>query len=99
MLWRIGTLVLVLVLDPSLSYFDVADVSFLARIRTMVPGLIVKVGETTLPSFSEALFYNSLEYFHFSCDFFYFSSEQVDLAHLLPKGILVCFSERAEFVE
>jgi len=70
-LLKIGTPVLVLVL--SLSYFGVVDVSFLACIRAMVLRAIMGVRETTLPSFSEALFHDTLKYFHFASNFFYLS--------------------------
>jgi hypothetical protein len=68
-------------------------------VRAVGLRLIVGVRGTTLPSLSETLFYHTFEYLHFSSNFFYFSPEEIDVAHFLPKRMLVRFSERPQFIK
>jgi hypothetical protein len=68
-------------------------------IQAVTLGLIVGVGETSFPSFSQPFFHDALEHLHFSSDFLYLSPEEVNLTDLLSKCILVRFSERAKLIQ
>jgi hypothetical protein len=80
-------------------HFIVATVLSRAHSHIMASRLTMGLRVCTSPSLSETFFHDALEYFHFSGDFLYLLPEKVDLTDLLPECILVCFSERAQFVQ
>jgi hypothetical protein len=88
----------VLVFVPIPFRYIVTSALSLVDTHALALGLIVRVGKTTFPSFSQAFFHDAFEYLHFSSDFFYLSPEEVDLTDLLSKCDLVRFSERAKFI-
>ena len=83
---------------PSFN-FIVATVLSLAHSHDMASGFTMGLREITFPSLSEAFFHDALEYLHFSGNLLYLLPEKVDLADLLPKCILVRFSESAQFIQ
>src|SRR5258708_7020227 len=94
-----GIETLIPALCPFWKHFIVATVLSQAHSHIMALRFIMGLRVCTSPSLSETFFHDALEYFNFSGNFLYLLSEKVDLADLLPECILVCFSERAQFVQ
>jgi hypothetical protein len=92
-----GIETLILVLCP--FQFIVATVLSRAHSHIMALTLTMRLSVCTSPSLSETFFHDALEYLHLSGNFLYLLPEKVDLTDLLPECILVCFSEREQFVQ
>src|SRR6267154_4101363 len=91
----IETLITVLCPFP----FIVATVLSQAHSHIMALRLTMELSVCMSSSLSETFFHDALEYFHFSGNFLYLLPEKVDLTDLPPECILVCFPERAQFVQ
>jgi hypothetical protein len=67
--------------------------------HTMAMKLTAVLRRCSFPSLSETFFHDTFEYFQFSGNFLYPLPEKVDRTDLLLECILVCFSERVQFVQ